>query len=93
VERIANFRRVRIRAYRGSKKGRFIVWRETSDKRMRAKLLRIKQSIQRLMHEPIAEGGKTSRKQRRYGSVREAISVGRPYRDNDYYYGRSKHDG
>jgi len=43
--------------YCGFKKGRFIVWRKTSGKRMRAKLQQLKQELRRRMHEPLAQVG------------------------------------
>ena len=43
--------------YCGSKKGRFIVWRKTAGKRMRAKLQQLKQELRRRMHEPVAQVG------------------------------------
>jgi group II intron reverse transcriptase/maturase len=43
--------------YCGSKKGRFVVWRKTAGKRMRAKLQQIKQALRRRMHDPIAQVG------------------------------------
>lgn len=39
-------------------KGHFTVWRETVSKRMRAKLVEIKQELRTRMHEPIAQTGK-----------------------------------
>ena len=36
--------------YCGTKNGRFIVWRKTADKRMRAKLQQLKQELRRRMH-------------------------------------------
>ncbi|HLM97725.1 MAG TPA: reverse transcriptase domain-containing protein, partial [Bryobacteraceae bacterium] len=41
--------------YCGCKKGRFIVWRKTAGKRMRAKLQQLKQEPRRRMHEPLAQ--------------------------------------
>ena len=43
--------------YCGSKKGRFVVWRKTAGKRMRAKLQQLKQELRRRMHEPLAQVG------------------------------------
>jgi RNA-directed DNA polymerase len=43
--------------YCGFKKGRFIVWRKTAGKRMRAKLQQLKQELRRRMHEPLAQVG------------------------------------
>jgi RNA-directed DNA polymerase len=43
--------------YCGFKKGRFIVWRKTAAKRMRAKLRQLKQELRRRMHEPLAQIG------------------------------------
>lgn len=43
--------------YCGSKKGRFIVWRKTASKRMRAKLQQLKQELRRRMHQPLAQVG------------------------------------
>jgi RNA-directed DNA polymerase len=39
-------------------KGHFTVWRETVSKRMRAKLMEIKQELRTRMHEPIAQTGR-----------------------------------
>jgi RNA-directed DNA polymerase len=39
-------------------KGHFVVWRRTAAKRMRAKLLSIKQELRRKMHEPVGVVGK-----------------------------------
>ena len=44
--------------YCGFKKGRYIVWRKTAGKRMRAKLQQLKQELRRRMHEPLAQVGK-----------------------------------
>jgi len=38
-------------------KGSFVVWRRTADKRMRAKLLLLKQELRRKMHEPVGVVG------------------------------------
>jgi RNA-directed DNA polymerase len=38
-------------------KGRFMVWRETANKRMVAKLKQIKQTLRRRMHEPVPQVG------------------------------------
>ena len=43
--------------YCGTKKGRFIVWRKTAGKRMRAKLQQLKQELRRRRHEPLAQVG------------------------------------
>lgn len=43
--------------YCGFKKGRFIVWRKTAGKRMRAKLQQLKQELRCRMHEPLAQVG------------------------------------
>lgn len=43
--------------YCGYKKGRFVVWRKTAGKRMRAKLQQLKQELRRRMHEPLAQVG------------------------------------
>lgn len=43
--------------YCGTKNGRFIVWRKTSGKRMRAKLQYLKQQLRSQMHEPLATAG------------------------------------
>jgi RNA-directed DNA polymerase len=43
--------------YCGTKKGRFIVWRKTAGKRMRAKLQQLKQELRRRMHQPLAQVG------------------------------------
>ena len=37
--------------------GRFVVWRHTAAKRMRAKLRAIKQELRRMMHEPVSQVG------------------------------------
>jgi len=37
--------------------GRFVVWRHTAAKRMRAKLIAIKLQLRRMMHEPVAHVG------------------------------------
>jgi len=37
--------------------GRFVVWRHTAAKRMRAKLIAIKLELRRMMHEPVAHVG------------------------------------
>ena len=39
-------------------KGSFVVWRRTAAKRMRAKLLLLKQELRRKMHEPVGVVGK-----------------------------------
>jgi group II intron reverse transcriptase/maturase len=41
--------------YCGYKKGRFVVWRKTAGKRMRAKLQQLKQELRRRMPEPLAQ--------------------------------------
>jgi hypothetical protein len=38
-------------------KGRFVIWRRTAGKRMRAKLLAVKQELRRKMHEPVGVVG------------------------------------
>ncbi len=43
--------------YCGAKKGRFVVWRKTAGKRMRAKLQQLKQELRRRMHEPLDQVG------------------------------------
>jgi RNA-directed DNA polymerase len=40
-----------------SPRGHFTVWRRTAAKRMRAKLLAIKEELRRKMHEPVAQAG------------------------------------
>jgi group II intron reverse transcriptase/maturase len=44
--------------YCGTKKGRFVVWRKTAGKRMRAKLQQLKQELRSRMHAPLAQVGK-----------------------------------
>jgi group II intron reverse transcriptase/maturase len=43
--------------YCGTKKCRFVVWRKTAGKRMRAKLQQLKQTLRRRMHEPLTQLG------------------------------------
>lgn len=43
--------------YCGTKKGRFVVWRKTASKRMRAKLQQLKHALQHRMHESLAQLG------------------------------------
>ena len=43
--------------YCGAKKGRFVVWRKTAGKRMRAKLQQIQQELRRRMHDPLTQVG------------------------------------
>lgn len=45
------------RSYCGTKKGRFVVWRKTAGKRMRAKLQQLKQTLRRRMHKPLTQLG------------------------------------
>ena len=40
-----------------NRKGSFVVWRRTAAKRMRAKLLLVKQELRRKMHEPVGVVG------------------------------------
>ena len=68
-----------------NRNGSYVVWRRTAAKRMRAKLLAIKQEIRRRMHEPLAETGAWLKRvvegYYRYHAVPGNLSVLRTFRD------------
>jgi len=65
-----------------TRKGKFTVLRLTSAKRMRAKLLTVKEELRRRMHQPIAEQGRylravVSGHARYFGVPRNGTCIGR----------------
>jgi RNA-directed DNA polymerase len=68
-----------------NRNGSYVVWRRTAAKRMRAKLLAIKQELRRRMHAPLAETGAWLKRvvegYYRYHAVPGNLSVLRTFRD------------
>jgi RNA-directed DNA polymerase len=64
--------------------GHFVVWRRTAAKRMRAKLLEIKQELRRRMHQPVRDVGKWLKRvvegYYRYHAVPENVTTLRLFR-------------
>jgi RNA-directed DNA polymerase len=68
-----------------NRNGSYVVWRRTAAKRMRAKLLAIKQELRRRMHEPLPETGAWLKRvvegYYRYHAVPGNLSMLRTFRD------------
>jgi len=68
-----------------NRNGSYVVWRRTAAKRMRAKLLAVKQELRRRMHEPLPETGAWLKRvvegYYRYHAVPGNLSMLRTYRD------------